>query len=49
LVISNHAVRGSVTPPQVSENHFRALAATDDVKKALAILDRLDADDSSAA
>lgn len=28
-----------------TENHFRALAATGDVDRALAILDRLDADD----
>jgi hypothetical protein len=28
-----------------TENHFRAVAATGDVKQALAILDRLDADD----
>jgi predicted transcriptional regulator len=28
-----------------TENHFRALAATGDVRRALAILDRLDADD----
>ena len=28
-----------------TENHFRALAATGDVPRALAILDRLDADD----
>jgi len=28
-----------------TENHFRAMAATGDVKQALAILERLDADD----
>ena len=28
-----------------TENHFRALAATGDVEQALAVLDRLDADD----
>lgn len=28
-----------------TENHFRALAATGDVQKALAVLDRLDAED----
>ena len=28
-----------------TENHFRAVAATGDVKEALAILDRLDAED----
>jgi predicted transcriptional regulator len=28
-----------------TENHFRAMAATGDVSKALAILDRLDAED----
>ncbi|WP_299868602.1 CopG family transcriptional regulator [Zoogloea sp.] len=28
-----------------TENHFRALATTGDVKQALAILDRLDAND----
>ena len=31
-----------------TENHFRAMAATGDVKQALAILDRLDADDQQA-
>jgi predicted transcriptional regulator len=31
-----------------TENHFRALAATGDVQKALAVLDRLDADDGNA-
>jgi predicted transcriptional regulator len=31
-----------------TENHFRALAATGDVNRALAILDRLDAEDSRA-
>ena len=31
-----------------TENHFRAMAATGDVNKALAILDRLDADDRRA-
>ena len=30
------------------ENHFRAMAATGGVKEALAILDRLDADDLRA-
>ncbi len=29
-----------------AENHFRALALTGDVSRALAILDRLDAEDS---
>ena len=29
-----------------TENHFRALALTGDVSRALAILDRLDAEDS---
>jgi hypothetical protein len=28
-----------------TENHFRAMAATGDVREALAILDRLDAED----
>ena len=28
-----------------TENHFRAMAATGDVQKALAVLDRLDAED----
>lgn len=28
-----------------TENHFRALAATGDVQRALAVLDRLDADE----
>jgi len=32
-----------------TENHFRAMAATGDVKEALAILDRLDAEDDSAS
>lgn len=32
-----------------TENHFRALAATGDVQKALAILDRLDAEDETAS
>ena len=32
-----------------TENHFRALAATGDVRQALAILDRLDADDRKSA
>ena len=31
-----------------TENHFRALAATGDVRTALAILDRLDADDGES-
>jgi len=31
-----------------TENHFRALAATGDVNRALPILDRLDAEDSKA-
>ena len=31
-----------------TENHFRALALTGDVSRALAILDRLDADDQQA-
>lgn len=31
-----------------TENHYRALAATGDVNRALAILDRLDADDAGA-
>ena len=31
-----------------TENYFRAVAATGDVKKALAVLDRLDAADASA-
>ena len=31
-----------------TENHFRAVAATGDVNKALAVLDRLDAADASA-
>ena len=31
-----------------TENHFRALAATGDVTQALAILDRLDAEDGKA-
>jgi predicted DNA-binding protein len=31
-----------------TENHFRALAATGDVNRALAILDRLDAEDDQA-
>jgi predicted DNA-binding protein len=31
-----------------TENHFRVMAATGDVKQALAILDRLDADDQRA-
>jgi predicted transcriptional regulator len=30
-----------------TENHFRAMAATGDVGKALAVLDRLDATDTS--
>jgi hypothetical protein len=30
-----------------TENHFRAMAATGDVSKALAVLDRLDATDTS--
>ncbi len=32
-----------------TENHFRALAATGDVRQALAALDRLDAQDASQA
>jgi len=31
-----------------TENHFRALAMTGDVNRALAILDRLDAEDNRA-
>lgn len=31
-----------------TENHFRALAATGDVNRALAVLDRLDAEDAGA-
>ncbi len=31
-----------------TENHFRAMAATGDVQKALAVLDRLDAEDAQA-
>ena len=31
-----------------TENHFRAMAATGDIKQALSILDRLDADDQQA-
>lgn len=31
-----------------TENHFRAMAASGDIKQALAILDRLDADDQRA-
>ncbi|MEA3643903.1 MAG: CopG family transcriptional regulator [Lamprobacter sp.] len=31
-----------------TENHFRAMAATGNVKEALAILNRLDADDRQA-
>ena len=31
-----------------TENHFRAIAATGDVAQALAILDRLDAEDQRA-
>lgn len=31
-----------------TENHFRALAAQGDVSRALAILDRLDAEDAAA-
>lgn len=31
-----------------TENHFRALAATGNVQQALAILDRLDAEDRAA-
>ncbi|MDP2064396.1 MAG: ribbon-helix-helix protein, CopG family [Burkholderiaceae bacterium] len=30
-----------------TENHFRAMAATGDVQKALAVLDRLDAADAA--
>jgi len=32
-----------------TENHFRAMAATGDVQKALAVLDRLDTEDGEAA
>jgi len=32
-----------------TENHFRAMAATGDVKAALAVLDRLDAADAKAS
>jgi predicted transcriptional regulator len=32
-----------------TENHFRAMAATGDVRKALAVLDRLDAADGEAS
>jgi len=32
-----------------TENHFRAMAATGDVQKALAVLDRLDTEDGVAA
>jgi predicted nucleic acid-binding protein len=32
-----------------TENHFRAMAATGDVRKALAVLDRLDAADAEAS
>ena len=32
-----------------TENHFRAMAATGDVRKALAVLDRLDAADAVAS
>lgn len=32
-----------------TENHFRAMAATGDVQKALAVLDRLDATDAVGA
>ncbi len=32
-----------------TENHFRAIAATGDVQKALAVLDRLDAADAQAS
>jgi hypothetical protein len=31
-----------------TENHFRAMAATGDVQKALAVLDRLDTEDGEA-
>jgi len=32
-----------------TENHFRAMAATGDIKQALKILDRLDAEDRQAS
>ena len=32
-----------------TKNHFRAMAATGDVRKALAVLDRLDAADAEAS
>jgi predicted transcriptional regulator len=41
--LSAHALAGWDT-----ENHFRAMAATGDVRKALAVLDRLDAQDGAA-
>jgi predicted transcriptional regulator len=41
--LSAHAISAWDT-----ENHFRAMAATGDVGKALAVLDRLDATDTSA-
>ena len=40
--LSEHAISAWDT-----ENHFRAMAATGDVGKALAVLDRLDATDTS--
>jgi predicted transcriptional regulator len=40
--LSAHAISAWDT-----ENHFRAMAATGDVGKALAVLDRLDATDTS--
>ena len=42
--ISAHALAAWDT-----ENHFRAMAATGDVQKALAVLDRLDTEDVEAA
>ena len=41
--LSAHAISAWDT-----ENHFRAIAATGDVGKALAVLDRLDATDTSS-
>jgi predicted transcriptional regulator len=41
--LSAHAISAWDT-----ENHFRAMAATGDVGKALAVLDRLDATDTSS-
>ncbi|WP_345796612.1 hypothetical protein [Castellaniella sp. MT123] len=37
----------TVRLPEDTENHFRSLAATGDPRRALAILDRLDAADRS--